>query len=315
VAQQSEPAPATCGADPFQSGVAAVGQGDFEHALTCFREALVLLENPAVRYNIASCLDNLGRLPEARNEMELYLSQAQVTAARRQQVQQRMAVIGAQVGLLELDVTPDGASVTIDGNAVEGVAPFSVPWAVSPGGHQIEVTLEGYQPHDGTVSVGQGATRTVDVPLEPIPPPPPVLPPPPPPPPTERHRLSPAWFGATLGLAAALAVGGIATGALALQREEEFPEQLSLCQGGDRQACGTGRTIAEEGEALGHASTGLFISSGVVAAAAFVLIFFTEWRRDGGHEASNVSWFLTPMGMGRSSHSGSGFILDASIGF
>jgi hypothetical protein len=186
---------------------------------------------------------------------------------------------------------------------------------VAVGEHQVEVSLAGYVAYSGTVSVASGETRPWEVTLseeeggtpevhvggDTTTP--------------ERHRLTPAWFGVTLGLAGALAVGGVVTGALVYQRGDEFLDKALDCQDGNSQACRDSRANANEGEALGRACTGLFISSGVVAAAAFVMIFFTEWHREASGEASNVRFGLTPLGLGRASNSGSGFVLDASFQF
>lgn len=274
----------------------AEGPPDYEGLLVDSRDEFRLSKNETLRYKIAVCLDNLGKLAEARNEYQLFLKNAPSPSEREVTIVQNcLTRIDPQVALLKLAVSPEGSTVNIDGQPVEGVAPFSIPWAIEPGDHLVEVSFEGYENHRQQVSIEPGETGEVQVALEPSRPPP------------SPRRISPAWFASTLGLAAALAVGGIVTGVYALRAVDDFALELNPCRGGDLQACDDGDTIADRGEALGRASTGLFVSSGVLAATAFALAFFTEWHRSESGDDAAVS--LNPI----VSTSSFGLLLEVSI--
>ncbi len=198
------------------------------------------------------------------------------------------------------------------------------PWAVNPGSHQVRVVLEDHEDFSSNVSVIGAASRTVEVSLSPTggtmePGTGPVGPGPDPGPEPEPagDGISTAWFAITTSLALSLAIGGMVTGVMANNREEDFGVQYDLCRGGNDQvaldACEQGRDLASQGESLATATNVLLASAGVFAITAIVLAFFTDWG-SGEEEASTVSLGLTPL-VGSSPSRTSGFLLDAAFRF
>jgi hypothetical protein len=108
--------------------------------------------------------------------------------------------------------------------------------------------------------------------------------------PSSRRGLSPAWFWSTLGLAAALAIGGTVTGALVLSAGEEYEQLRDDYIGGDAGAYARGMDTRDRAEDLATATNVLFPVAGVFAAAALVLVFFTEFR---GDESGSSALHLT----------------------
>lgn len=99
--------------------------------------------------------------------------------------------------------------------------------------------------------------------------------------PTSRRRLSPAWFWSSLGLAAALAIGGAVTGGLVMRAGDEYDQLRDDYIGGDADAYGEGMDTRERAESLATVTNVLFPVAGVFAAAALVLAFFTDFGGDG----------------------------------
>lgn len=321
------------GEDPsvlWQQGIAQFQQGDYAAALEAFELVYDAARNPAVRYNVAVCHFNLEHWVDARNEFALYLAEtdpARINDERRAQIQVRLERIDARVGLIEVRVAQEGAIVTVDGTEV-GTSPLLVPWALLPGRYEVQVTLEGYEEFNESVSVVEDGTQTVEVSLSPrgtsaetepeatepltTSPGEPVTELEP-----ERRGLSRAWFAIATSLALSLGIGGVVTGALANRRENEFHAEVASCRGGDdqaaRDACDAGRDIADQAESLALATNVLLGSAAAFAVTALVLAFFTDWS-SGDSDPSTVSFGLTPL-TGHSTSRASGFLLDAAFRF
>jgi hypothetical protein len=107
-------------------------------------------------------------------------------------------------GTLVVRAVPAGAAVWLDGTPV-GAAPYShAAWA---GRHQLEVRAPGYQPERRDVELADGATQTIELPLQALPP---TLPPP------AQRQPRPRWrlVSGAVALGAAVLVGGFGVAAL-----------------------------------------------------------------------------------------------------
>jgi len=140
----------------FEQGSAAFAANSYESALTHFQEAYRLAPHPNVRLNIANCYDQLDRPIEALFHYELFRSESERLApAQRREVDTAVRRLRGRVGSIALQVTPDGALITIDGTQ-QRRAPVSEPVRVVAGSHRIEVRLDGYQTETQTVEVAGG---------------------------------------------------------------------------------------------------------------------------------------------------------------
>jgi hypothetical protein len=145
----------------FEQGSAAFAANSFESALQHFQEAYRLAPHPNVRVNIANCYDQLDRPIEALFHYELFLTEAdRPPAEMRRTVDASVRRLRGRVGSIALQVTPDGALITIDGSE-QRRAPVTDPVRVVAGSHRIEVRLDGYQPETQTVEVAGGASARV----------------------------------------------------------------------------------------------------------------------------------------------------------
>ncbi len=153
----------------FQRGVAAFETGDFRTALQAFQEAYRLAPHATVRVNIANCYDQLQRPVEALFHFERYLEEARqlrrpLDPARTREIQATMRRLRGNIGELELQVFPEGASVRI--GADERRAPIIDPVRLAAGRHEIVVSRDGFAPRTYQIEIVGGRRSTLDARLE-----------------------------------------------------------------------------------------------------------------------------------------------------
>lgn len=79
----------------YQKGVAAYDHGDYEQALSAFRAAQQIHPSPDFDYNIARCLDWLGRWSEAADAYERFVS-SQPNAPDAATLRERIGILRAR---------------------------------------------------------------------------------------------------------------------------------------------------------------------------------------------------------------------------
>ena len=147
----------------FQHGVEFFQNSDFQRALDAFQEAYRLAPHASVRLNIANCYESLSRPVEALFHFEHYLSEADhPAAAQRREIEASIRRLRGQIGTITFQVTPDGATITID-TTDQRRAPVTEPVRVTAGRHSIEVRLDGYRTETQTVEVAGGADARVSL--------------------------------------------------------------------------------------------------------------------------------------------------------
>lgn len=145
------------GAELFQAG-------DFGGALAEFRRAEGLVEDPrhaaALRYNIARCLEELGRHAEAVAAFERYLEAPDDAQTRRKAEEKLRALTGRVFGGLEVTCEPDDARVQLAGH---DPTPRACPAAwkrLAPGAYAVTVDA-GAGPGETTVDIVAGRTTSL----------------------------------------------------------------------------------------------------------------------------------------------------------
>ncbi|MFT3842343.1 MAG: PEGA domain-containing protein [Myxococcaceae bacterium] len=113
---------------------------------------------------------------------------------------------------LELETTPPGAAVSLDGVPTQKVTPVTLPGLKASGPHTVELTLEGYKPVKQQVEPARGATVELSATLEREAPPEPPKPAepkqpelveaPPKPPPEPEVAIAASWPVAEVTLSA-----------------------------------------------------------------------------------------------------------------
>lgn len=135
----STPAHAEDARKAFKEGVTAFQSGDFETALEKFRQADAAGHVPTITYNIARTLEQLGRPNDAVVTYERYLAEAGESGEFTTAAALAIAQIKARNGRLLVSSNPPGASVTLDGTALEEKTPTAV--LVPPGSHRLTLSL------------------------------------------------------------------------------------------------------------------------------------------------------------------------------
>lgn len=254
-------------------------------ALEKFERVRKVRDNAAVRYRIATCLESLGRLREARDLYAAVVGEgakptaedAEIQAAGRtkaQDLDKRIPTLAVR--------TVDGAAatLTIDGRSAElGEA---VP--VDPGEHRVVLTRTGVQPAESRANVLEGAHVALSIPLAA----PATADQPKPPRSPSSGGSSQKWVGGVVA-ASGLALG-ITSLVLVLVRESTISSIDSACPGG---ACPRSRQGEVEGWRSRASTLGPLAAvlggAGVVAAGVGVTLFVTAPSSSSPGQAF-VSW-------------------------
>ncbi|MEM7606819.1 MAG: PEGA domain-containing protein [Myxococcota bacterium] len=260
----------------FGAGVSAYGEGRYDAALASFQEAYRIAPHPSVRVNMANCYEQLGRPVEALNHFERFLIESEnASADQRAEVRSAIARLQAQVGEVFLRVTPEGASVTIDDDTTLR-APILDGIKLVAGEHRLRVESEGYAPYEQTFTLEGGGRQEVAVQLEGA-----VS--------TEVEAPdevddgegfslpTPVWISA--GASAALGIGAIISGVLALRSNSDFDDavadsnDLSLGAAERARAREDGLDAKDRADRRSTAADVLGIASIAAAGTAVVLYF------------------------------------------
>jgi tetratricopeptide (TPR) repeat protein len=151
--------------EQFQAGVAAYEAQRYGDALTHFQEAYRIKPHPLVRVNMANCYERLGKPLLAIFHFESFLKESEPNAAQRGEVTEALRLLRAKISELTLRVTPDGATVTID-NGEQRRSPISEPIQLEAGMHVVEVSLSGYQTQKRDLVLEGGQQTSVEITLE-----------------------------------------------------------------------------------------------------------------------------------------------------
>ena len=151
----------------FKSGVALFGEQKFAEALAEFERAYEIAPNPIVLYNIASCHRELSHYAEAVKFYNRFLAETEGkdgTAARLSAAKSELDGILSRIARVSVTV-PDGASLTLDGNALGTMPGLEMPLIVAPGEHKLVAKLEGKRDGEKVVRVASGDDVKIEIAL------------------------------------------------------------------------------------------------------------------------------------------------------
>ena len=140
--------------------------GDLQRALTLARQAEALFAHPAITFLRGRILHKLARLREADDAMRLADVPTLPRPLQKNLVDERAAIADEMrtKGELVLNVDPESARVTVDGEEVRADA---VGW-LTPGKHKVEAMAPGYQPLQRQVEIPVGDTASATLRLVPV---------------------------------------------------------------------------------------------------------------------------------------------------
>ncbi len=164
VAQTEAPAPPTeealaAARQLFQEAYADEQAGRFDVALDKFYKVARVKESVAVRYRIATCLEGLKRLREARDAFRAIAANREVVAPNERDIAesaaQRAVQLDRRIPRLVLSVadgSPPNVAVRLDGAPV----PSRGAVEVDPGDHMVQATADGTAPFESKFTVPEG---------------------------------------------------------------------------------------------------------------------------------------------------------------
>jgi hypothetical protein len=202
--------------EAFTQGEKAFSDGDYAGALTAFQHAFAAVPHDAVRFNIAVCLERLGRYREALEQYEAAAKSDMLDDKDRDRARRSADTTRAELGTLVAESGSPGTRVTVD-DTLTCTVPCRMP--LDPGPHRVAlgdapaITLEVERGRDQVLLPPRAAPEKKA-------PPPPVRkkkPAPPPPPPARHVSRGPSWLTwAGAGLAVA---GGASTAYFGLRTQ------------------------------------------------------------------------------------------------
>lgn len=146
----------------FGEGVDQHEHRRYQEAVDTFRAVLAIRAAPAVRYNLALNLFELGQYPEADAQVQAMLADSQTPPPLRASAIELRTHMEERGGQLQVSVAdgPAGAEVQVDGYTLED---SSRPVRVIRGTHQVTLVHEDQEVGSEVVSVDVGETETVTV--------------------------------------------------------------------------------------------------------------------------------------------------------
>ncbi len=146
----------------FGEGVDQHEHRRYREAVDTFRAVLAIRAAPAVRYNLALNLFELGQYPEADAQVQLILADSQTPPPLRDSAVELRTHMEERGGQLQIAVeeAPEGAEVQVDGYPVEDP---SRPVRVIHGTHHVTLVHEEQEVGSEVVSVDVGETEAVTV--------------------------------------------------------------------------------------------------------------------------------------------------------
>jgi hypothetical protein len=119
-------------------GVKQLQAKTYDQALANFLEAYAKFPSPKILLDIASTLRDMGRLADAANTYQRYLSDPATGAGRIAEVKQLLLELDAQLTILTVRVTPRGSDISIDGGPFITVG-TALLTRVRPGVHLVRI--------------------------------------------------------------------------------------------------------------------------------------------------------------------------------
>lgn len=144
----------------FVAGERAFKDDDYALALEHFRRAMQLAPRDAVRFNLAVCLERLGRFREAYREYDIATRSTELDEGALSRAREQAARTKDRLGTVRFEKGPSisaEASVTL-GDEHLGSIPVTV--LVDPAAHDFEVRTAEQSLHL-PVTVGRGETRVI----------------------------------------------------------------------------------------------------------------------------------------------------------
>lgn len=274
----------------YKQGLSLEAAGDWGGALAKFEAVAKVKTTPQVRFHIARCKENLGRLNEALGEYRLAEYEAQQTGAKElDEISKAREALEARIPKLVISRGEGTQSARIELDGVElGEAKVGKEVSVDPGPHRILVKLPQGQ-FEENVNVAEGETKNVElvVPeeLEKKPPPKGAGEALPDQPPGGEVKAEAKGPGALPWIIGGVGVVGLAAGGyFALQRNAALSDLDSVCRS-DSTCPQSKQSLQDDGERYAML-TNVALGVGVVGVGVAAVMLLSG---GGGAEQESVA--------------------------
>ena len=149
----------------FLRGNRAYQDKRFEDALASYYTSNRLVANRNVQFNIARCLDRLGRYDEAFRAWSTLLDQA-LPEKEQKAAQDAIAELRPHLALLEIETKPPGATIYAGRRDLGALGKTPKNLALRPGLTKIILECEGYRPVELSAEPAQSKQIKLSVALE-----------------------------------------------------------------------------------------------------------------------------------------------------
>jgi PEGA domain len=156
----------------FQQATELEQAGNWTAALQAFREVGQVRMTPQVRFHIAVCEENLGRLVAALGGYELALADAdKVNPDFKGEVEANITKLRARIPklVIERGAGASAAAIELDGIAV-GNSSVGVEVPLDPGPHAVTAKAPNRKPFEANVTLTERETTRLEVKLAELPP-------------------------------------------------------------------------------------------------------------------------------------------------
>ncbi|MEZ4301627.1 MAG: tetratricopeptide repeat protein [Polyangiaceae bacterium] len=219
--------------EAFNQGVSLAAEKRWSEACDKYEESLRLRRSALTLYSLGVVQREAGRLVEAQATLEAFLAEPETpsTQSYREPARATVAELQARVAALRIVLTPAPVSapvVTIDGETIPETA-LLAPISVNPGPHEIAARAPGRAEARSSMTLPEGGTLTVTLPLTPVAPGAPLAP-------SARVELSPPSQGETanrpwprplpfalMGAGGAALVAGVTVGLVGVSEASAAP--------------------------------------------------------------------------------------------
>lgn len=311
-AADPDPAAVKDAQERLREGNRLFDAGDYEGARVAYQQSLVLVPRGSTYRNLGTTELKLGQAVAALKHLRLAVEAPDLAADRRAITKRELDEAYASTGHLAVSTAP-GATLTVDGNAVEGAAPFADPIDVTVGRHALEARFGG-QSARSEVDAKGGQVSTIELAIAPpppapaavtsVPPPPSSSPPPGSMPDVPLQEGTPGFWnarrevGLVVGVAGALGLGasGIFFGAAKSQGNtaNSLASQLppGACAGSAPTTTCSELQSAHNSQKTDATWSGVFLGVGATALVAGAVMFF--WPASSGSPQTAILPFFSP---------------------
>jgi hypothetical protein len=145
--------------------------GNWAGGLRLFREVGEIKMTPQVRFHIALCEENLGKLVAALGGYELALADADVVGGTfKEEVQENIDQLRGRIPKLVIERGEGAEAAKIELDGIElGSSSIGVEVPVDPGPHQVDASAKGYEDFTEAISVEETAVSTLVVEMKRVP--------------------------------------------------------------------------------------------------------------------------------------------------